>query len=1120
MAIRSRGLSLNVLVLHAPVDGDPAAEDWWESTRQVAKRLRCDAPSVGLVDANARLGSELSEAVGGVHPETENSNGAMFHELLVEMGWAACNTFACDGPGHTWISSQGHEHRIDYICVPVGLLQDVSGCRVDRSVDVATVRDDHFPLRAELRLGGPPPPPAPRWRAPCCERALLAPGPQADRFVQCLAALPAIDPASDVDAHHRLLVHWIRQAASVCFPVQKRKPRASWLSAQSWQLMEAGREWRQARLAAARALRDFRQPCAALALAAAGHVAAARHLAPCSRTLHAALTSLEPAVWWTGLRGAQQGHAWASDGLRECIRQKCASVRVDRRLRVNKALLEMQAAARSGRMAEFYKKLRGLRPWQARRPPMVRLLDGELAATPAEAAARWREHYAAMFSGRGTGFGDLELQRDLRLRGREYRVLPELEPSLQQVLDVMNRMPRGKAVGVDGIPSELLRLGGLPAAAKIRDLVVSSRRWRRAPIARKGGAMFSIPKPGSAAEDCDSQRPIMINDQLAGLNARLLRPAVLAVEPCLVPRSQAVGSARRGAVPSAHCSWALFELARARGQAAAALFADLKSAYYSIVRQFVIGFSGHDDVLRAIMHRLDLPPAVCQELVRFLAVQGSLLRTGGASQDLIDILTDLNEDTWLVVEGDARPLETERGSRAGEALADLVFVFLHSRVMGEVRGAIEDSEYVGVFFFDPTGILDVSEGGRTERVGEQECSYADDSMHGWMDPCPRRVLAAVRFAAVAFDWAAGRHGLTLSFAAGKTEAVLAIRGRGSQAMREELREAGFLVQAGAHQLRLVQSYKHLGTLVTATACPAQESARRCRLATGAYRQTSGRFLSSRRFGLPVKRQAVGVVVEAVQLYACELWPEPSAASLRAHEAVHMRWLRKATAHFRGDAAGRLSDLEVRRLYGESSVESRMRMRRLLYLPQLLRASPWLKAMLQGPGHPWTERVRRDLAALRVACAPKLDELPDPLEACDPYVLLAAAHPRQWRTLVGRLAECATRAPPESELVECPECGKQVKQRGLGTHMYRAHSLRRRARLFVEADGRCPACNGHFHTRLRGIDHMEHRSRACFAWCVGREPLLAPERVVELDALDAAQRLRAAKAGVSFLSLRA
>ena len=69
--------------------------------------------------------------------------------------------------------------------------------------------------------------------------------------------------------------------------------------------------------------------------------------------------------------------------------------------------------------------------------------------------------------------------------------------------------------------------------------------------------------------------------------------------------------------------------------------------------------------------------------------------------------------------------------------------------------------------------------GVSERVGEQECSYTDDSMHGWIDPCPREALAAVRFAAVAFDRAAHRHGPELSFGASKTEAVLAIRGRGS-----------------------------------------------------------------------------------------------------------------------------------------------------------------------------------------------------------------------------------------------------------------------------------------------------------------------------------------------------
>ena len=81
--------------------------------------------------------------------------------------------------------------------------------------------------------------------------------------------------------------------------------------------------------------------------------------------------------------------------------------------------------------------------------------------------------------------------------------------------------------------------------------------------------------------------------------SRLLLPQILAVEPSLVPSSQAVGSQRRGSVLSAHCSWALFAAAVEAKTSAGALYSDIKSAYYSVIREYVVGFIGPEAQLRA-----------------------------------------------------------------------------------------------------------------------------------------------------------------------------------------------------------------------------------------------------------------------------------------------------------------------------------------------------------------------------------------------------------------------------------------------------------------------------------------------------------------------------------------
>jgi len=98
---------------------------------------------------------------------------------------------------------------------------------------------------------------------------------------------------------------------------------------------------------------------------------------------------------------------------------------------------------------------------------------------------------------------------------------------------------------------------------------------------------------------------------------------------------------------------------------------------------------------------------------------------------------------------------------------------------------------------------------------------------------------------------AARYGLTVNFAQGKTEVLLAPRGKGAPAVRALLaatrtQEPSFLLPVSLlplgnlGQLRMVQAYKHLGSSVLATGHLAAEWALRANLAnamTGAMAKT-------------------------------------------------------------------------------------------------------------------------------------------------------------------------------------------------------------------------------------------------------------------------------------------
>ena len=113
--VRAPCFAMNVMILHAPVEGAELAEAWWLDSARIARNLPQEAASLYFVDANARIGSVLSGAVGEVHADPQSNNGH-FHQWMLSLGLAAYSTFRNRGSGATWRSSGGHLRRIDFIC--------------------------------------------------------------------------------------------------------------------------------------------------------------------------------------------------------------------------------------------------------------------------------------------------------------------------------------------------------------------------------------------------------------------------------------------------------------------------------------------------------------------------------------------------------------------------------------------------------------------------------------------------------------------------------------------------------------------------------------------------------------------------------------------------------------------------------------------------------------------------------------------------------------------------------------------------------------------------------------------------------------------------------------------
>ena len=128
---------------------------WWADTERILEqhvpaRFSC----IWLIDANARVGEFPSSSVWKRHPDKQNMQGGLFHDLLERNAMCLPTTFATDACGsRTCVSLNGMERRIDYVAIPQQWLCYVQSASVDSNITLA-IGDklDHRLVRVDLRL--------------------------------------------------------------------------------------------------------------------------------------------------------------------------------------------------------------------------------------------------------------------------------------------------------------------------------------------------------------------------------------------------------------------------------------------------------------------------------------------------------------------------------------------------------------------------------------------------------------------------------------------------------------------------------------------------------------------------------------------------------------------------------------------------------------------------------------------------------------------------------------------------------------------------------------------------------------------------------------------------------
>ncbi|CAK0814249.1 unnamed protein product, partial [Prorocentrum cordatum] len=141
---------------HAPTSG--ATRDdrlaFWSELTSTGLKLKARFPQacwVVTLDANGRVGSVPSPAIGTAGAVAENENGESMKGFAEELNLVAVNTFTGGSP--TWHSTKGTHHRIDYLLVRQSHQEWVSDVTVHADLDLTfNGWRDHDAVSAVLRV--------------------------------------------------------------------------------------------------------------------------------------------------------------------------------------------------------------------------------------------------------------------------------------------------------------------------------------------------------------------------------------------------------------------------------------------------------------------------------------------------------------------------------------------------------------------------------------------------------------------------------------------------------------------------------------------------------------------------------------------------------------------------------------------------------------------------------------------------------------------------------------------------------------------------------------------------------------------------------------------------------
>ena len=1119
-------IRFTVLVAHGPsaVRQSDQARQFWEQRRNDLARRPEGSEVLLLVDANSCLGSIPSTAVGSHDPELESAAGFHFHGFLLEVGCMLPATFAewHRGQSWTWIApgSNPVKHRIDYVGVPDTWQGFHFQSAVWDEFESLQTRLDHLPviLEASFRKNLPAMQYVQARRhavRPCSEPAVT----QRHAVAAALSCAPCVPWGVDVDTHFSQVVPTLQHAVSPIVADGSKTPHQPYLTADTLALVQL----RSALRVYIRA-ENVEQRRRVLSVV----FAAFYHLANGS-AFQQRILSVIP-VWFAQIDISIARAVAALDVLTDRIRR---AIKLDRTaylqgLVQNLSLREvLQPKRLYAAVRKAFPQARSSRRSTLCPLPAIRMEDGRLASSAEERNERWRGFFAEQEAGEvltDSEYAGFFLSPDISVSGQTTAFSLAALPTLGEVESAIMALRFRKASGPDGVTAETLRTAPQATAVTLYPLFLKATLATREPVEWRGGNLIALAKRATKALECSGYRSILLASVVGKIHHKIIRGKL---EPYLgrsksglqAGTSAGVGVDMISLAVKAFRGWASHSTG-----VAAVTFYDIKAAYYHVLRQTLLSTSSCDRPLLALLHKIGIPSEAVCELHDHLT-KVALLGEAGIGDHLEAIVTDLFRGTWFRLEASSTLTGTRRGTRPGDPLADLLFGFSFS---GYLRSIDEALSQVGL----DTRVPGAAHSPPWWSWEEPDCinhaSWADDFVHLQLAPDLARLILHILTSTRLHVEKASAVGMSLTFAKDKSAVLFSAPLDKNDVPEIHVNaegDHGFLVAdsvgGATHFLPIVDSYRHLGGILTVNNRPSVDLAFRVSQASAVAKPLRKRLFGSQSVPLSVRCTILRSLVVSKFTFSC--------ATADLHSAIHRRsWCQNYLAFWRTLCKRKYGDkpahcYDVLRVTGAAPPLLALAQARSTLLRRLLNFGPpellhlihvhWRACAPDA----WLSQIVHDIKAVAVYSESAAAML---RTACPITNFFEAMQqePMWWKRQIKKAiagfasdlekwsavyhSDGANSGPPPDEEpdalpFQCRWCEKSFAlHKHVAVHEARRHGALSPARHFAFVPW-CIACMRYYHTIERVQNHLR-QSHVCLQRCA---QVIAPLPLSDVRAIE-------------------